>query len=995
MPEESDALHRIVQDLEANLMVEAGAGTGKTYALVSRLVALVKSGVRMENIVAITFTEAAAAELSDRVRSRMEQLLDNAHPDNAHDLLYQGMTDAQRALIAQSIAELDQASIQTIHSFAAQLLRQRPMDVGLPPGWAQWDELAAGEDFAERWNSWLDWALNGDDEDARELAPTLRYLLRAGIGISHWRELAGGFAGVPEDAGLNMPDLRSLCEKTISDLEKLGADCPDQSHPLYAQLSGAIETARAVLASCDDSLAAAPALADGAPVWPSGGAGGRAKWGDLTPTEIREEFREIGRAFQGAVRIAPMGPLLEQFRHDFGKKYPAHRKADGVATFDDLLVWARDLLLEGTARHYFRSKYTRLLIDEFQDTDPLQAEIAFYLAAVEDAQVGQQPWHTLPLAPGRLFIVGDAKQSIYRFRGADLGVTKKVRSGGRLESLTLSENRRSQELVLRWVNRVFGELMGHGSDVQAQYVPLKGHDGIQTDEIGAAVRTFGGPEADLLADDIRRLQARHVANMLVAFTAAGKARLQVYDKPRRKARPATLGDVCILIPTRTGLGILERGLEDAGIPFRIEGGSLLFNAQEVQDLLNCLRAIDDHSDAVAVAAALRSPAFACSDADLLDWREAGGSWNYLDALPPGGPAPVVEAMSRLREYHQRRHNVPVAQFITDFIRERRLEELDLAEYRPREVWRRRQFLVDQARNLANLHTGRDGAAPWNLRQFLLWADLQQQEAARITELPVPETDDDSVRIMTMHAAKGLEFPIVILLGLDHKPRTRNPAVWFDAETRRAEISIGSASENALMRTPGYQELADGEAEHAAAEEVRLAYVAATRARDHLLVSLYHKPDARGNSPTEILDTMMSLADDPAQLRVSVDAEPMRMMTSETAAEIPTPMYDLETWERQRRQSTDARSVRQAVTATWLAQQAAAKGVVPAAEETDAMENKEAEPDAEQPCGPVAGGLPSAARCTACCRMRWDGCCRSSRWAMASRKMRCWRSSTAS
>ena len=962
MPEETNALHRIVHDLDANLLVEAGAGTGKTYALVSRVVALVKAGIRMENIVAITFTEAAAAELADRVRSRMEQLLDESHPDNAGDMLYQDMTDAQRGLIGQAISELDQASIQTIHSFAAQLLRQRPMNVGLPPGWAQWDELAAGEAFAERWSEWLEWALGSEGEDAAALAPTLRHLLRAGIGISHWSDLAGAIVGLYDvfsaGAGLSTPDLRLLSEETIAALEELTEDCPDESHPLYGQLSGAIATARSVLAACDDPLEAGSALEQGAAMMPSSGSGSRSKWGDRTPTEIRALFREVGGAFQQAVRSAAILPLLEQLRRSFGEEYPGQRKADGVATFDDLLVLARDLMLDDGARRHFQNRYTHLLIDEFQDTDPLQAEIGFYLAAAEGVDVKQQDWHTLPLEPGRLFIVGDAKQSIYRFRGADLGVTQKVKNGGRLESLTLSENRRSQEPVLEWVNRVFGGLMGDGSDVQAEYVPLERHEGIQSAGVDAAVRVFGGPEGDAAADDIRRTQARHIANMLVAYTTDGNTRLHVYDKVARSPRPARLGDVCVLIPTRTGLGILERGLEDAGIPYRIEGGSLLFNAQEVQDLLNCLRAIDDPSDAVAVAAALRSPAFACSDVDLLDWREANGSWNYLETPMPDAPAPVAAGMAKLREYHEMRHSVPVARLISKFIRERRLEELDLAEYRPREVWRRRQFLVEQARNLASVHTGRDGQAPWNLHQFLLWADLQQEERSRITELPVPETDDDAVRIMTIHAAKGLEFPIVILLGLDHVPRSRHPAALFDADANTVEISIGSASGGTVMRTPGYQARADLEDEHAAAEEVRLAYVAATRARDHLLVSLYHKPNSAGEPPNNTIGAILDLQDDPVQSRVLVDADAELTMASPAADTDGMALeYDRDGWQKERDLSFRHRRRPQAVTATWLAQRAGydAGAATVSATEEGAIEDKEAEPDAEQPWRTGRGG----------------------------------------
>ena len=556
--DDTHTLHRIVHDQEANLIVDAGAGTGKTYALVSRVVALVKSGVRMDNIVAITFTEAAAAELSERIRTRMEQLLDDTHPENAVDLLYAGITDAERERIVQAIGELDQASIQTIHSFAAQLLRQRPMDVGLPPGWSQWDELAASQGFAEKWEAWLERAL-GDDGDAdTELVGTMRYLIRAGIGIGHWETLAREFGAeydrLRHDDALRRVDLRAASEAALGRIRSLYSLCPDAAHPLYGQMTGAVATIESVLEVADRPLAAVAALDAGSPVLPVGGAGSRSKWGDLTPAQVRAEFREIGGNLQSAVRTAASQPLLRELRCAFADEYPAERKSDGVATFDDLLVWARDLLRgHPAARRHFQSRYTHILIDEFQDTDPLQAEIGFYLTSLDDAPVGQQSWHRLPLKPGRLFIVGDAKQSIYRFRGADLRVIQQVKQGGQLETLTLSQNRRSQKPVLKWVNAVFRSLMGDGCDMQPEYVDLAWHDDIQQDDVNAAVRVFGEATGDT-ADDMRRQQARHMVNMLRAYVSAGNERLSVYDRDARAVRPARLGDVCILIrfPHRLG-----------------------------------------------------------------------------------------------------------------------------------------------------------------------------------------------------------------------------------------------------------------------------------------------------------------------------------------------------------------------------------------------------------------------------------------------------------
>ena len=334
--------------------------------------------------------------------------------------------------------------------------------------------------------------------------------------------------------------------------------------------------------------------------------------------------------------------------------------------------------------------------------------------------------------------------------------------------------------------------------------------------------------------------------------------MKVYDKYLGQVRNARLQDICILIRSRTGLNVLTRQLESAGIPYRIEGGSLLFDTQEVRDLLNCLRAIDDPSDEVSVVAALRSPAFACSDLDLLRWRDARGPWNYRSALlgeralssesietrrqnlaSDTSLSSVRTGLLKLREYNEMRQTTGVSRLISEFILERRLDELDLAESRPRETWRRRRFLTEQARTLEYGRLVSPDAQPLNLYQFIQWVELQQEEHARIAEVVVPDTDDDAVRIMTMHASKGLEFPVVFVLGLAQDPRRSDKPLFFDPDAGAAEIKLGSIASQA------YSRLQDVEDAHGMAEQVRLAYVAMTRARDHLFVSMY-RSTTRGN-----------------------------------------------------------------------------------------------------------------------------------------------------
>ena len=957
---DEQTLNRIVNDLSSNLIIEAGAGAGKTYALVSRVVSLVKGGARMRDIVAITFTEAAAAELSERVRSRLEQLLDERSPENAGDPLAKDLTSEEREWLERAVSELDEAAVQTIHSFAAQLLRERPLDAGLPPGWMNLDEIADSERFNERWEAWLESSLARDSDISPELAASLRYLAVSEGDIGKWKTVAQAIREdrhrLPDSDEIVESGLGSVVASTLAALNGLAAECSNPSDKLYQQLSGAIQTVEAVREVEHDPVAAKDALESGERVDYNKGVGAKSNWA-MDPKEVRDKFRAAGQSFQAAVRFAPLAPMLNELG-EFALRDEVSRKSDGVANFRDLLVWARDMLRDDpAARAQLQRRYSHILIDEFQDTDPLQAEIAFYLAAEPGAAVKERPWHTLRLTPGKLFVVGDDKQAIYRFRGADMGVTQTVKDGGRLLPLSLSENRRSQEPILDWVNAIFGEcgLMEYNTGIQARYSSLTPNEALQSEDIDASAQLFG-ESVELAADPTRRREAQHLANIIVSSLSDGSSGLKVYDRSLRQVRKAKLQDICILIRSRTGLGVLTRQLEGAGIPYRIEGGSLLFDTQEVRDLLNCLRAIDDPSDEVSVVAALRSPALARSDLELLHWRDAGGPWNYMSSLlgervlsnesgearrqnlaSEASLSSVRAGLLKLREYHELRQTTGVSRLISEFILERRLDELDLAESRPRETWRRRRFLTEQARTLEYGRMVSPEAQPLNLYQFVQWVELQQEERARIAEVVVPDTDDEAVRIMTMHASKGLEFPVVFILGLAQDPRRNDQALLFDPDTDTAEVKLGSLS------SPGYSQLQEIEDAHSEAEQVRLAYVAATRARDHLFISMY-RSTSRGNRQSKGVTSQIE-ACLPKVEGLYVEARAGAADEFKLAPAAPDTVvvedYDPNTWLDERNGAIRKRSLPRAVTATGLAR-AAGSSV-----DREEIEDKDSEPEMEQ------------------------------------------------
>ncbi|MXX24620.1 MAG: AAA family ATPase [Caldilineaceae bacterium SB0668_bin_21] len=788
----------ILQRLDQNMVVEAGAGTGKTRSLVDRVVALIKTGrARLGGIAAITFTESAAAELRARIAESLQLAADD-----------ESLPQDQRKRCLHAVAELDQAAIQTLHSFAGRLLGERPLAAGLPPGFNIRDEIAAEIAFEDRWSAWLDTTL--EDPVAQD---ALRPALTAGMTLDHMRKIADSF------------------------------------HTNHDLLAGATFDAPA------------------------------------------SQFDESEQASE----LIPVLELLQRFTLEYARE----RRAAGQVEFLDMLVLARNLLRDSiSARDHFRDRFTHILIDEMQDTDPLQAEIAMFLAEETSDRTSPddrpRDWRKVQPIDGKLFVVGDPKQSIYRFRRADIQQVEQMRQAVGGASVLLQQNFRSQPPVIDWVNHLFSLWMQ--GEAQADYAPLVA--GPQTSE-SPPVRFIGG-EIEGNMGVVRRQEGEAIARAIrTAIDEGWQVRSEDGDRAKRRA---DYQDICVLMPRRTGFDALEIALEDAGIPFRLESASLIYNTQEIRDLLNCLMAIDDPTHPVAVVAALRSPAFACADTDLLTFVEAGGQFDYL-AEAEAPPGRVAEALAVLKKFHECRKWTAPAALIERFVRARRLRELALDERQWRGRWTRYVFLIDRARAFAATGEG-------SLRAFLAWTDRQREEQARARETVVRESDAGAVSVMTVHGAKGLEFPIVLLAGLNATRGPNPDPVLFDRTSGRIEVK-------AELQTLGYEELAGFEKERGEEERVRLIYVAATRARDHLVVSLYRNKRGSASAAARIEEFMQGA--DLLWQRFEPAADPAPRASG---GEIATPADDTpesrQHWQQQRRQLFAARSRPISAAATRLA-----------------------------------------------------------------------------
>ena len=845
---------RIRTSLDENLFVEAGAGTGKTTALVGRIVELVTSGkAEMAGLAAITFTEAAAAELRDRVRRDLE----DAATDETLD---QAVQERRR----RAVSELNAASIQTLHSFAQSLLREMPLEAGLPPGFETLDPIEADLRFRQAWDEWVDWAL-----DSHEVGPKLAQALHFGVRLDRLREVAVALdrdhdvvAMAPVAPAPTIAiGIGQRLRGAVQEIERLRPlSMIGSGDPLYDHAGEVVALAQRLPepgGATDPYQRAIMRLLGWRRLSTPGG--NQKNWDrdDLTGENgcklLKDVLRELERVRAEdieALRLAALAPALEEVRR-FVVELAQRRKAAGEATFHDLLIWARDMLRDNLdARRRFQRRFHHLLLDEFQDTDPIQAEIAFFLAGdPDDAAAGKATdWRDVPPVPGKLFMVGDPKQSIYRFRRADIATMAEARDRLVAESTPLQENFRSRQEIIAWVNHVFSQWMGaeDGNDLQAAYrdlIATLGAPDADEDAGLSPVHLMGGP-VDGNAGEARRQEAWAAAALAQRVRAD---RWQVRDPVTQACRDADYRDVCLLIPSRTNLDALERALEDADVPYRIESESIVLGTEDVRQLLNCLRAIDSPGDQVALVAALRSSAFACSDVELLQFLDDGGRFDYQS--PGGASGPVADAMKALRDYHEGCGFEPPDELIERFVRERQLVELSFNRRRPRERWRRLRYVAEQARAFQ-----RAGGA--SLRGFLDWIEQQVEEGARAVESPAPGSDEDCVRIMTIHAAKGLEFPVVVLTGFGSPPRPHRPTVIVDRSTGRIEVSL-ALSERGHMVTSGYAEVQERESAAAAGESVRLTYVACTRARDYLVVSLFRSRKGAESSRAGRLEALCS------------------------------------------------------------------------------------------------------------------------------------------
>jgi ATP-dependent helicase/nuclease subunit A len=871
-PRDQPVRDRLVSQFDRNVLVEAGAGSGKTYSLASRMAAGIAAGVyRVEEMAAVTFTRKAAAELRGRFRLALEERLAVKAPA------------AERARLEAALTGIERLFAGTIHAFCAHLLRERPVDADLAPGFVELDDV---EDLRRRAHAWRDYVAtaraSGD--------PAMLDLLEAGV---RPKDLDEAFRTVCEHGDVEFdpgdgepPDFDATMKRVEAFWKQLTTlrpaeflpDTTCEAQQKFDEFDGRLANLRrrhrlSALAGLLQSWGHPRVVQK----WWTHLVGRDASYG--------KDAKQLVAAF-GAEVVDPFEQAWWAYVHRLAlrvltaarREYTKARRAQNVVNYVDLLMRTAAMLRgSGEVRRSLQQKYRWLFVDEFQDTDPLQAEIFLMLAGEEPEEPApgsaagrsagrsvrnagrsvrsagpsgpavrsagpsgpaalERPCDpfTLPLRPGALFVVGDPKQSIYRFRRADIDIYTRVRqrieaTGGQVLSLTA--NFRSLPDVCALANTVFPPLFaGFAAPYSPVFEPLDAvrdpSDGPAGPRVARLTLAEGLDGEELLTEEARRI---------AAFIAGEVA-----------ARRRTYGDFLILTRQTRRLSHYSDALDACEIPVEVSGAGLFCGSPEVGAFAQLLGALADPLDAVALVGVLRGPLFGLSDPELFQFRQAGGRFELTVPLPEAQDGkeaaagetrfgPVLPAMRQLQGMLRTTRVLPLAAAV-----DRILEEtgwLALACTTPGGA-RAGHLLqaVDRVREVVEEGGGLADAAD---------ALAEEQTSSEAEALPLRPGRRNVVRLMNLHKAKGLEAPVVFLA---------DPAHAFEFPVVTRVVREGATARGYLRLVKGkpwapqtigqprdWDAHEQEERRYAEAERLRLLYVAGTRAKDLLVVCRIDAP----------------------------------------------------------------------------------------------------------------------------------------------------------
>jgi ATP-dependent helicase/nuclease subunit A len=822
---------------DTSIALAAGAGCGKTFVLSERFLShldqdpsFIEHAAELHQLIAITFTDAAAREMRRRIRQK------------CYDRSQTAPTKESQDAWLKLLRAIEAARVSTIHSFCTSLLRQHAVEAGLDPTFGVLEQGAADVLESEVIDDVLRERLAALDATTMDLAAAsglsrlkdqLRELLkyRHADTFRQWRSTTPDeLVAVWHDSYQN-----AVLPEMLAELGRSPA-----AATMLRLLASHAATKKSFVAARDALLDQLPRLAAGelgidalAALRPSIGVQGICNAKDWPAQEVFDQYKQAAATLRGdldkclklrfdpaaAQSAAELGLKLLDLAQVAAEHYERAKSTAGKLDFDDLLYHAKELLTgeEHAALRERLSKDLRLLlVDEFQDTDSLQVELVRALCG--------------DVTDGKLFFVGDVFQSIYRFRGAEPEVFVNLRQQiPQPGQLPLTRNFRSQPAVLSFVNALFVKMLGEG------YQPLRPNRPQATAEpaieflwtITPDKRASGGKS------DAREQEARRIARRLRQFLETEEP-IIADAKADGGKRPLQLGDVAILFRALSDVALYETALRDYDLDYYLVGGHAFYAQQEIFDVLNLLRAVASGADEISLAGVLRSPFFSLADETLFWLVESAGSLNdglFADEFPQelstAERLKVVAAAETLRYLREHKDSLPITTLLDEALARTGYDAALLAEFLGERKLANLGKLLEQARSA-------DSAGVLDLAGFISQlAEFVSREPKEALAATLSESAN-VIRLMTIHQAKGLEFPLVIVADVDRKADFRAPAAALDP--RLGPVVKPPDDRDAEPTSTGIDLYRALEKRAEAEERKRLFYVAATRAADYLILS---------------------------------------------------------------------------------------------------------------------------------------------------------------
>ncbi len=797
-----------------NVVVTAGAGSGKTRTLVARYASLLADGLSPRQVTAITFTEKAAREMRSRLRMALNDLIATAKSKKEHEY-WAGLN-----------AQMDAARIGTIHSLCAEILRSHPAEAGVDPRFEVLDEGLAA-------------ALKKQtvDESLKQMVSDVQYkpLLQAlgtdgmqdllKILLNRRLEAREIFANAKDsdqivrkhlEETLNLPafatplrDLRAFSQTNLL------ADAGDKLAAQVSELLQEWEQSESALGK-GEIIKSAQHLFTARRKYLKKGTGKKNSAAKDMVALLQEAYDQHLNPLIGGAdskNAAPdeetellfkqIYPLIYKSSEEIQRLYQAQLRQRYALDFDDLEYGAMQLLQRQDIRANWQNEIQALLVDEFQDTNPRQREIVQLLA--EDT--------------GRYFVVGDARQSIYRFRRADVTVFREVQDQTRKNGglvLDLDITYRAHEPLLNAMGDLLASVMGQEDDPKRPYhvpfTPLDAHRKTAPEYISDPhIEFVFGTGED--AAETRPIAARALAQRLLDL--------------KEKNQIRTWDDVALLFRASTGYAFYENAFEDAGIPFVTVSGRGFYDRPEIRDMLNLLRALADPADDLALAGLLRSPAFGLTDSALYRlriqeekptpyWEALQGDLSCLDEEDATRAKRAVEIMRKLQPQVDQSPVAELLKAVVDAVDYRAILAADDERGANGRLWRNLDKLISDAQTSGMV----------NVRDFLEYLSTLNDAGAREGEAPADA--QGAVRLMTIHKSKGLEFSVVALADAARTPRNAGDSVYLLPQMGFS-VKVGAG--------PMIHRLSKQlDADQNNAESGRLLYVALTRAQNKLIIS---------------------------------------------------------------------------------------------------------------------------------------------------------------